>query len=93
MCIHNGGECGARQGSLVILDNLTAVSMTGDGPYGLIEGAAIILEGESIAWVGPTDARPAHYAGLEILDCGGGAEPLGHSDERDLAALLAFGIP
>ena len=71
MCIHNGCECGARQGSLVILDNLTAVSMTGDGPYGLIEGAAIVLEGESIAWVGPTDARPAHYAGQEVFDCGG----------------------
>lgn len=40
-----------------------AATMSGTAPYGLVEGAAIAVEGERIAWVGPFDHLPRHFAG------------------------------
>jgi imidazolonepropionase len=49
----------------MLLTNLTAVTMTGG--YGLIPDAAILIEGDKIAWVGPRSAAPRG----ETHDCGG----------------------
>ncbi|WP_405598569.1 imidazolonepropionase [Streptomyces sp. NBC_01410] len=41
-------------GSLVTND-----PTTGEGPLGLIENAALVLDGETVAWVGPAASAPA----------------------------------
>ena len=33
--------------------------MTQDGEYGTVKDAAVVLEGERIAWIGPADKAPA----------------------------------
>lgn len=50
----------------MLLTNLKAATM-GDS-YGLIEDAAILIEGRTIAWLGPRTAAPASTA---TIDCGG----------------------
>lgn len=50
----------------MLLTNLTAATMK-DG-YGLIEDAAILIEGSRIAWVGPRSEAPS---GHEATDCEG----------------------
>ena len=50
----------------MLLTNLTAATMR-DG-YGLIEDAAILIEGGRIAWVGPRTQAPS---GHETTDCEG----------------------
>ncbi|MBA5777209.1 imidazolonepropionase [Stappia sp. F7233] len=40
-----------------------AATMTGAAPYGLVEGAAIAIEGDRIAWVGPFNHLPRYFAG------------------------------
>lgn len=51
----------------MLLTNLRAATMTGEGRYGLIDDAAILIEGEQIAWVGPRTDAPAG----EARDMGG----------------------
>jgi len=51
----------------MLLTNLRAATMTGEGRYGLIDDAAILIEGEQIAWVGPRADAPAG----EARDMGG----------------------
>ena len=43
--------------------------MEGDAPYGLLDDAAIVLDGERIAWVGPLRELPV--TGGEVRDLGG----------------------
>jgi imidazolonepropionase len=50
----------------MLLTNLKAATMRDS--YGLIEDAAILIEGRTIAWVGPRTAAPA---GKATIDCGG----------------------
>jgi imidazolonepropionase len=50
----------------MLLTNLKAATM--QAGYGLIEDAAILLEGNRIAWVGPTAEAPAAQ---DQRDCGG----------------------
>ena len=50
----------------MLLTNLNAATMR-DG-YGLIEDAAMLIEGGRIAWVGPRAEAPA---GHEAIDCEG----------------------
>jgi imidazolonepropionase len=46
--------------------------MTGiDEPYGLIERAAVAIEGGLIVWVGAGEALPSQYAALTKTDLGG----------------------
>ena len=50
----------------MLLTNLTAATMRES--YGLIEDAAILIEGRAIAWIGPrAEAPPSH----RTIDCGG----------------------
>ncbi len=59
--------------------NLHAATMAAGGaPYGAIENAAILVEGDSIAWIGPAEAAPpadavhdAHgaWATPGLIDC------------------------
>jgi imidazolonepropionase len=43
----------------------------GDVPYGLIEQAAIAIEGDRISWVGPASALPGDYGDWPRDDLGG----------------------
>ena len=46
----------------ILLHNLTAATMSLDGPYGLIEDAAIFIEDGKIAWVGHQMDAPKNSA-------------------------------
>lgn len=55
-----------------LLTDLTLVSMTAGGaPYGLVEDAAIAVEGGRIAWAGAAVGLPSQYAGWPRVDMGG----------------------
>ena len=55
-----------------LLTDLTLVSMTAGGaPYGLVEDAAIAVEGGRIAWAGAAAGLPSQYAGWPRADMGG----------------------
>ena len=53
----------------ILLTNATLATMTQG--YGLIEGGALVVEGEVIAFAGPMSALPAAYAALAPQDMGG----------------------
>ncbi|MGE5952405.1 MAG: imidazolonepropionase [Qipengyuania vulgaris] len=53
----------------------TAVTMAGRAPYGLVEGAAIVTRGETIAWVGARADLPEDYSRLEAIDLQGAVVP------------------
>jgi imidazolonepropionase len=42
-----------------------------DRPYGLVPDAALVIEGDRIAWVGPRHDLPADHASLPALSLGG----------------------
>ncbi len=47
----------------LVLSNVTLATMAaGARPYGLIEQASIVIEGDKIAWVGPSADMPAAYS-------------------------------
>ncbi len=52
------------------LTNATIATVTAKGHYGLIEGGTLVIQGERIAWVGPTDALPAAFRTEDALDIG-----------------------
>ena len=45
----------------MLLRNAVVATMAGDRPYGLIENAAIAVEGDLISWVGPEAELPEQY--------------------------------
>ncbi|MER5298155.1 imidazolonepropionase [Streptomyces lasiicapitis] len=51
----------------------------GEGPLGLVENAAVVLDGETVAWVGPTAKAPA---GDETYDAKGRAAIPGFVDSH-----------
>ena len=56
----------------VVLTSLRAATMTpGADPYGLIDEAALVLAGGTIAWVGAQADLPGEYAALPVRDMGG----------------------
>lgn len=54
----------------MLLTNTTLATMQADAeaPYGLIENAALVIEGDQIAWVGPQADVPAQYRDLDRVD-------------------------
>jgi len=57
--------------ALQLMTNLTAATLTGDTPYGLIEDAAIGVADGRIAWVGRREDLPQDLAGGTPRDMGG----------------------
>ena len=53
----------------ILLSNATLATMTQG--YGLIEGGAVVIDGEMIAFAGPMSALPTAYAELAAQDMGG----------------------
>jgi imidazolonepropionase len=53
----------------MLLTHATLATMTGG--YGLIPDAAVALDGDRIAWVGPMGELPSAFRGLPDLDCSG----------------------
>ncbi len=54
-----------------IWSDVTLLTMQqGDAPYGMIKDAAIVVEGDYIAWLGPKDEIPNHYD-YEMTYCDG----------------------
>ncbi|MFG6560748.1 imidazolonepropionase [Sulfitobacter sp. 1A15299] len=53
-----------------VLVDLTAATMDGPQPYGLIEDAAIAIAGGQIGWVGPRDDLPQGYRDLPAESLG-----------------------
>ncbi|MDH3387329.1 MAG: imidazolonepropionase [Gammaproteobacteria bacterium] len=54
--------------SQTLFINATLASMRGDSGYGLQQQAALLIDGDRIAWVGDMTARPRDD-GIEIIDC------------------------
>lgn len=54
--------------SQTLFTNATLASMQGASGYGLHEQAALLVDGDKIAWVGGMDERPACDA-AEVIDC------------------------
>ena len=54
-----------------LITGVTAATMAEDDGYGLIEDAAVAIDGETIAWVGPAADLPAIYQGFEVTDGAG----------------------
>lgn len=57
----------------MLLTNTTLATMQADAeaPYGLIENAALVVEGDQIAWVGPQADVPTQYRDLDRVDLQG----------------------
>jgi imidazolonepropionase len=55
----------------MLLDNARIATMTPGQGYGLIEAAALVVQDQTIAWLGPRGDLPDAFAGHERLDLGG----------------------
>lgn len=55
----------------MLLTNARIATLENDDSYGLIEGGALALDGERIAWVGPGDEIPAAFRTAPTHDLGG----------------------
>lgn len=55
----------------MLFTNANIATLQDDAGYGLIPNAAVAIDGEQIAWVGPADAVPDAYRAGPIHDLGG----------------------
>lgn len=55
----------------IILTNATLATLAGPTGYGLIENGALVVDGQTIAFVGQSDAIPGEFATLPRLDLDG----------------------
>lgn len=55
----------------VLVDATVATMASGNGGYGLVRDASLVVVDGHIAWVGPSGDRPEHYTDLEEKPCGG----------------------
>ena len=55
----------------MLLTNAKIATMTGDRPYGLIDSGAIVIEGETLCWVGDKADLPEKFRNDQTMDCGG----------------------
>ncbi len=53
-----------------VFTNARITTLTGESGYGLIDDAAMLIDGDSVEWVGPMAELKA-VKGAEIIDCGG----------------------
>lgn len=53
-----------------LLTNTTIASLSGPSGYGLLESAALLVDGDSISWIGPM-AEASDSPDVDIIDCGG----------------------
>ena len=56
---------------LVYVHCRAATLAEGGAPYGLLDDAALVVQGERLAWVGPRRELPATWRGAPEHDCGG----------------------
>ena len=57
---------------ITVLTHARVATMADNGvPYGLIEEGAVVIEGETIVWVGPEADLPQAYAECPVEDLGG----------------------
>lgn len=56
--------------SQTLFDNATLATLRGDDGYGLREQAALLVDGERIAWIGDAAEAPT-LDGVEVVDCAG----------------------
>ena len=54
-----------------LLTNLTAATLTGDAPYGLVSDGAIAIEGGHVRWIGARADLPSDLDRAERIDLGG----------------------
>ncbi len=58
--------------SPILLRNFNLATMiAGETPYGMIENAALVIDGEIISWAGNSIALPDQYSNLDAHDLGG----------------------
>ncbi len=55
----------------MLFTNAKIATITGNQPYGLIDGAAIVTQGETIVWIGNAAKVPDEFGNHDIHDCGG----------------------
>jgi imidazolonepropionase len=55
----------------IILTNATLATLAGPTGYGLIENGAVVVDGQTIVFVGQSDAIPGEFATLPRLDLDG----------------------
>lgn len=55
----------------MLLTNATIASFNTSAPYGLLENAAVAIEGTQITWVGNQEDMPGEYQGKPLHDLGG----------------------
>jgi imidazolonepropionase len=55
----------------LLVDCDVATMAAGGGPYGLVRDAALVLEGDRIAWIGPRAELPRDHAALAAESLGG----------------------
>ena len=48
-----------------------ATMVPGGAPYGLVDDAALVVDGARLAWVGPRSELPAQWRSAPGQDCGG----------------------
>ncbi|TXH96869.1 MAG: imidazolonepropionase [Pseudorhodobacter sp.] len=70
MCRHISAKSRQKASPMAILLTHAAIATLTDG-YGLIADGAVVVEGESIAWVGRMSDIPAPHRTLPAQDCGG----------------------
>ena len=58
----------------LILNANLATMVEGGNPYGAMEGAALAISGQNIAWLGPVSELPAapQECALEVCSASGG---------------------
>lgn len=54
----------------VLLSTRVATIDDGAEPYGIVQDAALVVDGEKIAWTGPRNALPADYSDWPTVDYG-----------------------
>ncbi|MBO9447618.1 imidazolonepropionase [Ruegeria sp. R14_0] len=54
----------------VLLGKQVATMSGGSQPYGMVQDAALAVDGDKIAWVGPRSALPAEYSDWSVEDFG-----------------------